>query len=92
MIARATPAPQAAPPPGSVHLIKLCVGVATVAELEAWIAERDALATAAGATFVQRHVTRSTPTRRDEMSHPEPALAIELANNCLGHLHHAGCV
>lgn len=55
--------PDAAEGAGRIHLVKLCVGVTTIAELEAWIAERQATAEQAGVEFVQRHVTRSTPTR-----------------------------
>lgn len=50
-----------------VHLIKLCVGVSTIAELEEWIAECAAEAAKAGRPFEQIHTTRSMPTRREAL-------------------------
>lgn len=44
--------------PGGLHLIKLCVGVDSVAELAAWIAARDE---------GHGHTTRMTPKRKDEL-------------------------
>lgn len=41
-----------------LHLIKLCVGVDSVAELAAWVAGRDG---------DHGHTTRMTPKRRDEL-------------------------
>lgn len=41
-----------------LHLIKLCVGVDTVAELAAWVA---------GRTGDHGHTTRMTPKRKDEL-------------------------
>lgn len=46
----------------ALHLVKLCVGCASVAELERWIADRRA---AAGEHV---HVTRMVPTRRDALA------------------------
>ncbi|MFG1344728.1 DUF1489 family protein [Xanthobacter autotrophicus DSM 431] len=51
----------------TLHLIKLCVGAASIADLEEWIAERGAAARKAGRPFEQIHVTRMVPTRRDEL-------------------------
>ncbi|MFS8037997.1 DUF1489 family protein [Xanthobacter sp. AM11] len=51
----------------ALHLIKLCVGATSIADLEAWIAGRAAAAQAAGQVFEQIHVTRMVPTRRDEL-------------------------
>jgi hypothetical protein len=45
----------------ALHLIKLCVGAESIADLEEWIAERVA---AAGE---QIHTTRMMPKRRDEI-------------------------
>lgn len=41
----------------AIHLIKLCVGPASLAELEAWQAGRQEL----------MHITRNTPKRADEL-------------------------
>ncbi|KQT83531.1 DUF1489 family protein [Aurantimonas sp. Leaf443] len=46
-----------------LHLIKLCVGVESVEDLEAHVAARLAMAPAAG----QRHTTRMVPKRADEI-------------------------
>ena len=46
----------------TVHLVKLCVGVQSVEDLERWRAARRA----AGET-VADHVTRMTPKRRDDV-------------------------
>ncbi|MDQ0472908.1 DUF1489 family protein [Labrys wisconsinensis] len=45
----------------ALHLIKLCVGAESIADLEEWIAERVA---AAGEHV---HTTRMTPKRREEI-------------------------
>lgn len=48
-----------------LHLIKLCVGIDTVAELEAWIAEKRRRS---GATIADHaHVTRMVPKRADDL-------------------------
>ncbi|MBU1175567.1 MAG: DUF1489 domain-containing protein [Alphaproteobacteria bacterium] len=49
-----------------IHLIKLCVGVATVEELEQWRAERRALGLGRSDGF-NYHRTRMTPRRADEI-------------------------
>ncbi len=46
-----------------LHLLKLCVGVETIAELEAHIAAR----LAGGSPTEQVHTTRMTPKRADEI-------------------------
>ena len=51
----------------TVHLRKLCVGAETIDDLHRWIAERVAVAAAAGRPIEQSHVTRSMPKRRDEI-------------------------
>lgn len=51
----------------TVHLLKLCVGTDSIAELEAWHGERRARAERLGEAFVLRHVTRSRPRRADEV-------------------------
>lgn len=51
----------------ALHLIKLCVGATSIADLEEWIAGRAATARTAGVAFEQVHVTRMVPTRRDEI-------------------------
>ena len=51
----------------ALHLIKLCVGVDTVAELERGIAERVRHRRLAGEAIEQVHVTRTTPKRASEV-------------------------
>lgn len=48
----------------SLHLVKLCVGCASVADLEAWIAERRAESERGGRAHEHAHITRMVPTRR----------------------------
>lgn len=48
-------------------MIKLCVGVDTVEELEGWVRARLAEAKAAGRPAEQAHVTRVTPKRAEEI-------------------------
>lgn len=50
-----------------MHLVKLCVGVSSVEELEASMARTAARRRAAGEPPVSVHVTRMTPARRDEV-------------------------
>lgn len=50
-----------------LHLIKLCVGATSIADLEAWIADRADTARRAGVPFEQIHVTRMVPSRKDEL-------------------------
>lgn len=51
----------------TVHLLKLCVGVATVAELEDWVAERARASKKRNGKVRLEHVTRTMPKRRDEV-------------------------
>ncbi|KAA0970509.1 DUF1489 family protein [Aureimonas fodinaquatilis] len=51
----------------SLHIIKLCVGVETVEDLEAYVAERLELARRSGQAAEQSHVTRMTPRRTAEV-------------------------
>lgn len=51
----------------ALHLLKLCVGATSIADLETWIAERRAAAQAAGRAFEQIHVTRMVPSRAGEL-------------------------
>jgi hypothetical protein len=48
----------------TVHLIKLCVGVETIRDLEGWIAKRMAQRKKAREHI---HTTRMTPARREEL-------------------------
>jgi hypothetical protein len=50
-----------------LHLIKLCVGADTIADLEEWVEERVAERIAQGAPPRSRHVTRMVPTRAGEI-------------------------
>ncbi len=50
-----------------LHLLKLCVGATSVADLEEWIGERLAQRRAAGQPVEQFHTTRMVPTRIDEL-------------------------
>lgn len=51
----------------SLHLLKLCVGAASIADLEAYIAARLASCRAAGLAPEQVHTTRVRPKRADEL-------------------------
>lgn len=51
----------------TLHLLKLCVGAVSIADLEDWIAERAEAARQAGRPFEQVHVTRMVPTRRQDL-------------------------
>ncbi|MEP9353194.1 DUF1489 domain-containing protein [Xanthobacter sp. KR7-65] len=51
----------------ALHLLKLCVGATSIAELEAWIAGRAAAARKSGVAFEQVHVTRMVPTRSADL-------------------------
>lgn len=51
----------------AVHLIKLCVGVDSVAELEDWIERRLDEKRRRGETAEHTHVTRMSPKRREEL-------------------------
>ena len=51
----------------AVHLVKLCVGVDTVAELQGWIDQRGNAKRRAGLPVEHIHVTRMTPKRREEL-------------------------
>ena len=52
----------------SLHLLKLCVGADSVADLEEWVAERVAERVAKGEPARSLHVTRMTPTRAAEIA------------------------
>ncbi|MDZ7627246.1 MAG: DUF1489 family protein [Parvularculaceae bacterium] len=51
----------------ALHLIKLCVGADSVADLEDWVARRSAANIAAGLGPVTQHTTRMFPKRREEV-------------------------
>lgn len=51
----------------TIHLVKLCVGAESVADLEAWIAKKAAANEKAGRGRVHDHVTRMRPRRRGEL-------------------------
>jgi len=50
-----------------LHLIKLCVGAESIADLEAWIAERASERVRRGGKPRSQHVTRMAPTRAAEL-------------------------
>jgi hypothetical protein len=50
-----------------LHLIKLCVGATSIADLQGWVTERLAGMTARGETPEQWHTTRMVPKRLDEL-------------------------
>lgn len=50
-----------------LHLIKLCVGVDTIGELEDWILEKRGRAGKAGRTDEHVHVTRMAPKRAEDL-------------------------
>ena len=51
----------------ALHLIKLCVGCESIADLTAWIAESSAARRARGMKDEQTHVTRMMPKRVEEI-------------------------
>ena len=51
-----------------LHLLKLCVGADSIADLEGWIAQRRRLAERGGGTFEQFHTTRMVPKRVSELT------------------------
>lgn len=51
----------------ALHLIKLCVGATSIADLTSWIEGRAADARKAGRAFEQTHTTRMVPTRTGEL-------------------------
>lgn len=51
----------------SLHLLKLCVGADSVADLDGWIAARIADQRRAGQPVEQRHTTRMVPKRLGEL-------------------------
>ncbi|MEP4433708.1 MAG: DUF1489 family protein, partial [Hyphomicrobiales bacterium] len=50
-----------------LNLIKLCVGAESIEDLDRWIAQRAAIAKAAGVQSEHAHTTRMMPKRRDEL-------------------------
>jgi hypothetical protein len=50
-----------------LHMIKLCVGAASIADLDGWVRERLAAMAASGEAPEQRHTTRMVPKRVDEL-------------------------
>ncbi len=51
----------------ALHLVKLCVGAGSIADLEGWIAGRRKAAARAGKAFEQVHTTRMVPKRAAEL-------------------------
>jgi hypothetical protein len=51
----------------SLHLIKLCVGAESIADLEEWVEERADEQLAQGRPRRSRHITRMVPTRAAEI-------------------------
>lgn len=51
----------------ALHIIKLCVGCESIADLEGWIAQEEAIAKKRGKSFEQIHVTRMMPKKVDEI-------------------------
>jgi len=51
----------------TLHLIKLCVGAESIADLEEWIAERIAERRRLGERLQHAHVTRMVPKRAEEL-------------------------
>ena len=51
----------------ALHLIKLCVGVASFEEMQNWIAQREALAQQNGVEAIHKHTTRMAPKRAAEL-------------------------
>ena len=53
----------------TLHLLKLCVGVANIGELTEWIDEQKIHARRLGRPFEQKHTTRMVPKRVDDLIH-----------------------
>jgi hypothetical protein len=51
----------------ALHLIKLCVGAESIADLEEWVAERVAERVRRGGAPRSQHVTRMVPSRAAEL-------------------------
>lgn len=51
----------------ALHLLKLCVGADSIADLEGWVEERVAERRRRGGPRRSQHVTRMTPTRAAEL-------------------------
>ncbi len=51
----------------ALHLLKLCVGASSVADMEDWVSRRAAANLGAGKGPVTQHTTRMFPKRRDEL-------------------------
>ena len=51
----------------TLHLLKLCVGAESIADLEGWIGARLALERARGLAGEQKHTTRMVPKRAHEL-------------------------
>lgn len=51
----------------ALNLLKLCVGVETLSELDEWIAEQMGLLTRLGRPLEQTHTTRMVPKRLDDL-------------------------
>lgn len=52
----------------ALHLLKLCVGCDSIADLEGWIAENRAHARRLGRPYEQTHTTRMMPKRQGEIA------------------------
>jgi hypothetical protein len=50
-----------------LHLLKLCVGCESIADLEEWIDEQRTYARRRGINWQQHHTTRMVPKRADEI-------------------------
>ena len=61
---------QSEPMPASpaLHILKLCVGCESIADLEGWIEENRAGARRLGRPFEQTHTTRMVPRRLDAVA------------------------
>lgn len=55
-------------PATALHLLKLCVGCDSIADLESWIAENRAQARRLGRPFEQTHTTRMVPRRLEAVA------------------------
>lgn len=51
----------------TLHMLKLCVGCESIADLEGWIEENRLLHKRLGREYRQMHTTRQTPKRADEI-------------------------
>ncbi len=64
-----------------LHLIKLCVGCNSIADLEEWIEEKPHSHRRLRRTYEQTHTTRMVPKRVDELLAADPSIGSSAARS-----------